>query len=264
MRIQLIKFAFISLISAILLTGCGSEPSPPPPPTAAVTVVTLRSVPVLLTRELPGRTTPFLVAEVRPQASGIVERRLFTEGSLVKAGEPLYQIDDASYRADASSARASLARAEAAQTSARLAAKRIAELAAIDAVSAQDHENAVAALRQAQADVGVAQRRAARADSSSPRATARIDCADRGRIGKSSVTQGALVTANQDRGAGDDPATRSDLCRPDAVQQRAAAAAQADRGRQRLERMPGLPVRILLEDGSRTRTMASWPSPMSA
>ena len=195
MRIQLIKFAFISLISAILLTGCGSEPSPPPPPTAAVTVVTLRSVPVLLTRELPGRTTPFLVAEVRPQASGIVERRLFTEGSLVKAGEPLYQIDDASYRADASSARASLARAEAAQTSARLAAKRIAELAAIDAVSAQDNENAIAAQRQAEADVGVA--RAALEGSDVALRYTRIVAPIDGRIGKSSVTQGALVTANQ-------------------------------------------------------------------
>lgn len=195
MRIHLIKNSFLSTIAAALLVACGSEQAPPPSQTAAVTVVTLQAEPVLLTRELPGRTTPFLVAEVRPQVSGIVEQRLFTEGSLVKAGEPLYRIDDASYRADASSARASLARAEATLTSARLAAKRIAELAAIDAVSAQDNENAIAAQRQAEADVGVA--RAALEGSDVVLRYTRINSPIDGRIGKSSVTQGALVTANQ-------------------------------------------------------------------
>ncbi len=93
---------------------------------------------------------------MRPQVNGIVAKRLFTEGGMVKAGEPLYQIEDASYRAQANSARAQLARAEATANAARLSAKRITELAKVDAVSQQDLENAVAAQKQAEADVGAA------------------------------------------------------------------------------------------------------------
>ncbi|WP_426805988.1 biotin/lipoyl-binding protein, partial [Stenotrophomonas sp. SrG] len=91
----------------------------------------LQAEQVGLTRELPGRTNSFLVAEVRPQVSGIVAKRLFTAGGLVNAGQPLYQVDDASYRADATSARAQLARAEATANDGRLSAKRITELAKV-------------------------------------------------------------------------------------------------------------------------------------
>ena len=191
------RFSLLSAVAgALVLTACGGEPAPQAMPTPEVAVVTLKDQPVRLTRELAGRTTPFLVAEVRPQVTGIVKRRLFEEGSLVKAGAPLYEIDAAAYRASRDSARAGLARAEAALTSARLAANRSKELAAAKLVSAQDNERAAAAFQQAQADVA-----AARADLQATEVTlgyAIINAPIGGRIGKSSVTQGALVTANQE------------------------------------------------------------------
>ena len=148
--------AALAILATGILAGCGSDAPPTAQPPPEVAVVTLTAEPVALTRELAGRTNPFLVAEVRPQVSGIVQKRFFTEGSVVQAGEPLYQIDAATYRADANSAQAALSRAQAALKSAQLTAARIGELAKIDAVSAQDNENSIAALRQAEADVGVA------------------------------------------------------------------------------------------------------------
>ena len=125
------------ILATLALGACGDKAAAPAaPPAAAVTVVTLASAPVTLTRELTGRAEASQQAEVRPQASGIVEKRLFTEGGAVKAGETLYELDDATYKADANSARAALARAQATLKSAQLTAARIAELAAIDAVSA--------------------------------------------------------------------------------------------------------------------------------
>ena len=185
----------LPLVLTVTLAACDGDPAPQQSPPSAVTVVTLQARPVTLTRELPGRTAPFLVAEVRPQVNGIVERQLFEEGGLVDAGQPLYQLEDAAYQADASSARAGLARAEATLKSAELTARRSAELAKIDAISKQDNENATAALRQAEADVGVA--RAALQGRSVTLDYARISAPISGRIGKSSVTRGALVTANQ-------------------------------------------------------------------
>jgi len=186
---------FLPLALSLALAACSGDPAPAQMAAAPVTVVTLEAAPVTLTRELPGRTHPSLVAEVRPQVTGIVDRRLFTEGGQVEAGQPLYQLEDATYSADAASARAALARAEATLTSARLTAARTAELAKIDAVSRQDAENATAALRQAEADVGVA--RAALQRSNVTLGYARITSPITGRIGKSAVTRGALVTANQ-------------------------------------------------------------------
>src|SRR5579864_9251706 len=116
-----------------LLAACGGHgaPSAGGPPAGfapQVTVVTLKSQPVTLTRELPGRTNAYLVAEVRPQVSGILKKRLFEEGSLVKAGQPLYEIDDAIYRAQLESAQATLAKAEASVAAAKLTAERDQEL----------------------------------------------------------------------------------------------------------------------------------------
>ena len=160
-----------------------------------VTVVTLQPRPVNLTRELPGQTNAHLVADVRPQVSGLVEQRLFTEGALVKAGKPLYTLDERLYRAQYNSAKAALQRAQATLAAAQLAGKRSAELVKIDAVSAQDNDNAVAALAQSQADVASAQ---ATVDSTATSlAYAHISAPISGRIGKSTVTPGALVTANQ-------------------------------------------------------------------
>lgn len=191
-----LRALFLPLAASVLLTACGEKQAPPQAPAVGqVTVVTLQPETVTLTRELPGRVNPFLVAEVRPQVGGIVEKRLFTEGGLVKAGDPLYQIDAATYRANLSSARASLARSQATLKAAQLNAARSAELAKIDAVSKQDNENAIAALRQAEADVGVS--RAAVEVNNVTLGYSNILAPISGRIGKSSVTQGALVTANQ-------------------------------------------------------------------
>lgn len=235
------------LTVSLALAACGGEEAPPPPPAAKVTVVTLKAEPVTLIRELPGRASPFRVAEVRPQVTGIVAKRLFTEGSQVEEGQALYQIDDASYRAAANSARAQLARAQASLTAARLSAKRIGELAAIQAVSVQDNENAIAALKLAEADVGAA--RAALDSANVVLAYARISAPISGRIGKSSVTQGALVTANQATPLATvhqlDP-IYIDLTQSSAelLQLRRALDAGS------LQGTDGLPVTILLEDGS--------------
>ena len=188
------------LLAALLqLSACGggAPPGGMPPGdfTPQVTVVTLKAQPVTLTRELPGRTNPYLVAEVRPQVSGIVKKRLFTEGALVQAGQPLYELDDAIYRAQLDSAQASLSKAQATLAAAKLAADRSRELIKTDAVSAQDNDNAIAAFGQAQADVSGA--KAAVANAAVNLAYAHLVAPISGRIGKSAVTQGALVTADQ-------------------------------------------------------------------
>ncbi len=194
-------FALLSVV-AVLLSGCGKgsggaqQGGPPGGFAPQVTVVTLKSQPVTLKRELPGRTNAYLVAEVRPQVSGILKKRLFEEGSLVKAGQPLYEIDDAIYRAQLESAQATLAKAEATVAAAKLTAERDQELIKIDAVSKQDNDNAVAAYGQAQADVAAG--KAAVANATVNLQYAHLVAPISGRIGKSTVTVGALVTANQD------------------------------------------------------------------
>jgi len=218
------------------------------PPPAEVTVATLQPQTVTLTRELPGRTSPFLVAEVRPQVGGIIKSRLFTEGSHVTAGQPLYQLDDALPRADQETAKAALVRAQAALNAARPKAARWAELAATGNVSKQDNENMIAALRQAEADVVAAQAVLDRGNV--VLAHARITSPITGRIGKSSVTQGALVTANQ----ADALATVQQLD-PIYVDVTRSSAELLELRKQfaagRLEQARNLPVTILLEDGSR-------------
>jgi membrane fusion protein (multidrug efflux system) len=231
-----------------LLAGCSEGDTAPKGMQAVpVTVVTLKPEPVTLTRELPGRTSAFLVAEVRPQVNGIIAKRLFEEGSVVKSGQPLYQLDDATYRADLNSAEAALVRAKATLVTAELNARRSAELVKIDAVSQQDDENAAAALRQAQADVKAAQ--AARDREGVVVSYARIISPITGRIGKSNVTQGALVTANQDAALTTvqqlDPmyvdVTQSSA---ELLQLRRALASGELKGAR------DLPVTIVLEDGS--------------
>lgn len=186
-----------ALASACLLVACGKPPgSPPPAPgTPEVGVVTVQPQRVAITAELPGRTTPFLIADVRPQVGGIVKMRKFREGSDVKAGETLYQIDPATYKATFDSNVAALAKAQASLKTTRLKAERYKELVAIQAVSQQDYDDAAASLQQGEADVA-----AAKANVETSRinlAYARIDAPISGRIGKSTVTPGALVTASQ-------------------------------------------------------------------
>jgi membrane fusion protein (multidrug efflux system) len=182
---------------AVLLSACGAKKpgGPDPNAPAAVGVVVVRTEPVNLTMELSGRTSASLVSEVRPQVNGVIKARLFQEGSNVRAGQPLYQIDPATYRASLDSANAALAQAQATATSAKLKADRYKELVAINAVSKQDNDDAQAAAQSAAANVQ-AQRAAvqqARINVDYTQVRAPIS----GRIGKSSVTPGALVTANQ-------------------------------------------------------------------
>jgi membrane fusion protein (multidrug efflux system) len=161
-----------------------------------VGVVTIETQRTVLTVDLPGRTRPFAVSEVRPQVGGILERRLFEEGSHVTAGQALYQIDDTLYRAAVDSAEAQLANARAALATAKLRAERYTSLRKEKSISQQDYDDAQTALQQAEATV--AQQEAsltmARINLGYTRITAPID----GLIGRSFLTQGALVTANQD------------------------------------------------------------------
>jgi membrane fusion protein (multidrug efflux system) len=188
--------SFPVLLGLALLSACGEETPPAAPPPPQVGVVTLASSTVSDVRNLPGRTSAFVIAEVRPQVTGIIKKRLFEEGSEVKAGQPLYQLDDAIYRAEFENRKAALARARATLEAAKLTARRTTELARIDAVSAQEAETATAALQQSEADVAAAEAalRSAEVNLSYARITSPIS----GRTGVSAVTQGALVTANQD------------------------------------------------------------------
>ena len=241
--------AVLGLLTVLgVLTACGGpDESPKGAGPIPVTVVTLTPQSVTLTRELAGRSTAFLVAEVRPQVNGIVATRLFTEGGLVKAGEPLYQIDDATYRADDQSAKANLARAQATLVTAQFNAERSANLIKIDAVSKQDDENAAAALREAEADVrgrqggGRPHRRVPRLcpHHGADQRPHRQVHGDPGRAGN----------REPDRRAHDGAAARSDVRRPDAVERRVAGTAQGP-GRGALKGTRDLPVKILLEDGT--------------
>ena len=186
----------LSLAAASLLVACGQTPETGKPDAPAeVGIVTLRSEPLTLSTELPGRTSPFRIAEVRPQVGGILQQRLFEEGRDVKAGQALYQIDPAPFAAAVESARGSLASAEAGAQRARLKAERYQALAEIKAVSQQEAEDALAARQQADAAVTVA--RAALTSARINLGYARISAPIGGRIGKSTATPGALLTANQ-------------------------------------------------------------------
>jgi membrane fusion protein (multidrug efflux system) len=190
--------AVLSLVGMAVLTACGKPPmgmGATPQGTPKVSTVVVQPQPVVLTTELPGRTSAVLVADVRPQVTGILQSRKFVEGSAVKKGDLLYQIDPATYQAAVDSAEATLAKAQANQHTTKLKAERYGELKAINAVSQQDADDADAALLQANAEVASA--RAALETARINLAYTRVTSPISGRIGKSSVTAGALVTANQ-------------------------------------------------------------------
>ena len=172
------------LIVGLTLSGCGKKHGAGGPPQGGVpevAVVTIQPERLTLNTDLPGRVSAFLVAEVRPQVSGIIQKRLFEEGGDVKAGDILYQIDPALYEAV-------LARAEANLAAIQSRAGRYKELVAVKAVSQQDYDDITAALKQAEAEV-----KSARINLAYTSITAPIS----GRIGRSSVTIGALATAHQ-------------------------------------------------------------------
>lgn len=191
------KGFFIGLLacaSALALTACGESPPPAPPP-PAVGVVTLKTESAALLNELPGRIAALETAEVRPQISGVIRRRLFTEGSYVRAGQLLYEIEDAPYRAAVAQAQGSLARANAAIRSTALQAQRYKELVGVNAVSRQEYDNADATAQQARADV--AAQRGALQSAQVNQGFTRIRAPISGRIGRSLFTPGALVQAGQ-------------------------------------------------------------------
>lgn len=195
------KFKLIALagllIGTFAITGCKQKTSGGPPTSSPpeVGIVAITSAPITLTMELSGRTSPYMIAEVRPQVGGIIQKRLFTEGADVKAGQVLYQIDPATYLAAHANAKAALARAEANLIPIRLKAERFRELVAINAVSRQDYDDASSMLKQAEADVAANQAvvESARINLDYTSVKAPIS----GRIGRSTVTDGALVTASQ-------------------------------------------------------------------
>lgn len=171
----------LAVVGAVLLAGCGHKAPPPAPPPPKVSVVTVKSQAVPITTVLPGRVAGYRTADVRPQVNGIILKRLFVEGSDVKAGQQLYQIDPAPYQASYDSA-------VAADASARALWERYKPLVEANAVSKQDYDNAVASHLQAVAAVETA-----RINLIYTRVLSPIT----GRIGRSLITEGALVTANQ-------------------------------------------------------------------
>lgn len=184
----------LACVSAFALNACGQQ-QPAPPPEPQVGVVTLSTESAALINDLPGRVTALETADVRPQITGIIRRRLFEEGSNVRAGQLLYEIEDAPYRAALSQAEGSLAKANASIRSTALQAQRYKELIAINAVSKQDYDDALAAAQLARGEVAAQQGavQAAKVNQNFTRIRAPIS----GRIGRSLFTPGALVSASQ-------------------------------------------------------------------
>lgn len=184
------------MIGLAVAAGCDrGQSAPPPPPPPEVAALTVKTQEVLLTTELPGRTAAYRIAEIRPQVNGLIQKRFFSEGSDVKAGQLLYQIDPAPFQAALDNALAALARAEANLPALRSRAERFRSLLAQRAVSQQDYDDSLAALKQAEADAQYwkATVQSARINLGYTKVTAPIS----GRIGKSNVTEGAIVTAYQ-------------------------------------------------------------------
>lgn len=188
--------AIALICSAALISGCnessaGAQKAPP----VEVGVFTVVSQPLPISTELPGRTSAYQIAEVRPQVSGVIQKRLFVEGANVQAGTSLYQIDPATYEAAVNSAKATLAKARANLLTTQPKVTRYKELVEIEGVSRQEYDDAVAANEQALADVATAQ--AALDTANINLKYTKVLAPISGRIGRSSVTPGALVTASQ-------------------------------------------------------------------
>lgn len=233
---------------ALILASCSSQPQQPPAGPPQVSVVTIKTSPVTLTTELPGRISAAETSDVRPQVNGLVTARLFEEGDYVRAGQPLYRIDAAPYEAQVASAQASLARARAAVASTAGLARRYQELVKINGVSQQELEDALTSAQQAEADVQAQAAALRTAQIDLARTTVRAPIS--GRIGRSSFTVGALVTASQasplatiqriDRVYVDIPQSSGDLLK--LRQQIASGALSRDAN--------GARVKLKLEDGS--------------
>lgn len=241
-----------AMLIAAALAGCSkpeAEPKGPPKSEPQVGVVTLQPQNQQLDASLPGRTRAFMIAEVRPQVSGIIEQRLFTEGAMVKRGQQLYQIDAASLRAAEASAKAAVAKAQASQRTLAATARRNVELVKIDAISKQAFDESQAAAAQAASDVAVAM-----ANLETARINlkySRIEAPIAGRIALSAVTPGALVTANQ--AAALTTIVQLDPMYVDFTQSSTELMQlkrDLDSGRYQKVEGDKIPVRIQLDDGS--------------
>ncbi|HIU18229.1 MAG TPA: efflux RND transporter periplasmic adaptor subunit [Candidatus Avidesulfovibrio excrementigallinarum] len=188
-------FVLISLGGCDMLPWVGKEKAAQSMAKPEVQVMAMQPQRVVFTTEIAGRTAPFRIAEVRPQVSGIIQSRNFEEGADVTEGSTLYQIDPATYQAEYDSAKAALARAEANILPLRLKRNRFKDLISVSAVSKQEYEDADAALKQAVADVAV--QKAAVKTAAIRLDYTRVNAPISGRAGLSTVTAGALVTANQ-------------------------------------------------------------------
>ncbi|QIL79702.1 efflux RND transporter periplasmic adaptor subunit [Diaphorobacter sp. HDW4A] len=250
-----LSFLSLALIAAGLVAGCGKQPQaaqgPGGPGGAQMAMVSVQPVvaqQLVMEQSLVGRTAAHMVSEVRPQVGGIILKRLFTEGQSVKAGQVLYQIDPRTYEASLDSAKGQLAQAEAAVLAAKPKAERYQNLVKIDAISKQDGDDAIATLRQNEAVVVSVKAavRAAQINLEFTKVTAPIS----GRIGTSTFTPGALVTANQTNALSTiqqlDPlyvdVTQTSAQLLALRKQIASGALKEVNGR--------VPVKIVLEDGS--------------
>lgn len=188
-----VSIAALSALAAC--TESESSTKPPAMPPAAVGIVSVKSAPVPVVNDLPGRIAPTRIAEVRPRVSGIVIKRVFEQGSLVKEGDVLYEIDPAPFQLQVESAKATLQKAKAAQLLANQQADRQKQLRQRSFVSEQDLDNAIAQLAQANAEVALAK---AGLDSAQLNLRyADVTAPISGRIGRAMITEGALVSANE-------------------------------------------------------------------
>jgi len=193
---ECLRLSSLVLISAGLLSGCNDNSDGAKKAAAPeVSVYQVKAAPLAVTTELPGRTEAFRIAEVRPQVSGIILRRNFVEGADITAGQSLYQIDPATYQADYASAQGDLAKAQAAAKIAHLTVKRYQPLVGTQYISQQEYDTAIADAQQADAAVQAA--KAAVETARINLAYTQVRSPINGRIGKSSVTEGALVTNGQ-------------------------------------------------------------------
>lgn len=193
-RMSLVYLMLLFVLTSI--SGCDSKTeAAPPPPLPKVLYMPVTGKTLTLTTELPGRVSAFIVSDVRPQVSGILRERFFEEGADVKAGQVLYQIDPSLFQASYNNAKANLAKAQATEKVAGLLASRYGKIVKTNAVSVQDYDNAVASHLQAKASVESAKQQleTARINLGYTKVTAPVS----GRIGRSYVTPGALVTQNQ-------------------------------------------------------------------
>lgn len=254
MKKRILIYSLLGFIAAACLLALASHTRKETDVAAATTpvqeVATLLLQPKRIVRRhsLPGRVVASRQSEVRPQVDGIVTRRFFEEGTEVEKGQRLYQIDDTRYKAELSSAIADLRSAQANLTTAQARAKRYGELVQKNAISRQDHDDAVATLGQAQAAIGVAQAKVdlAKIDVDYTKVYAPIA----GRISRSYVSEGALVTANQSR----ELATITALDPVYVDMQQSAGDQSVMDSRAELARDASVPVQLVLERGGIERT----------